>query len=90
MTPLCGWRRRKTSSSKIPVIGDQDAAFPLRDGKHLPIREAWGILSSDTDGVMTMIGEPTNEAGICALVQEKLHKLVGGAPRGARLRPTAF
>jgi hypothetical protein len=78
----------KDEFTEIAVIGDKDAALPLRYGKDLLIGQSMGIVTANPPGVVTTLGEPGNETCICALVEKEIHTFVGGAV--PRLSPTRF
>lgn len=76
----------KDEFTEIAVIGDKDAALPLRYGKDLLVGQSRGIVTTNSSGVVTTLREPGNETCICALVEKEVHTLVGGAV--PRLSPT--
>ena len=69
----------KDELPKITIIGDEDASLPLRDGQHLLIGQARGMVTADPLRIVTALCEPSSKTGIRALVEEKVHKAVGGA-----------
>ena len=68
--------------AEIAVVGDQDAALPLRYGKNLLVGKTCGILAADPPGGVTELNKPGDETRVCALVEKEVHTFVGGvAPR---------
>jgi hypothetical protein len=50
--------------AEVAVVGDQDAALPLRYGKNLLVGKTCGILTADPPGGVTVLNKPEDETRV--------------------------
>ncbi len=61
--------------AKIPIEGDENASFSIRNGEDFRVNQTGGVLEGDGADIVSQFLQVRSNAHISALVQEEPHAL---------------